>query len=56
MLGRQSPPHQAIVRAVEVRFDRPFAVVASWRGLPAFWAWVTEPMEPSEPKESARDA
>ena len=55
---------QAIERTVEVRFDRPFAVVAAttsggsthprsdlWRGLPAFGAWVTEPAEPSEPDE-----
>ncbi len=58
------PPRRTIARTVEVRFDRPFAVVAVtntnwfrragrelWRGLPAFAAWVTEPMEPSEPNE-----
>jgi hypothetical protein len=59
---------QAIERTVEIRFDRPFAVVAAlsrseialsgaahWLGLPAFSAWVTEPMEPSEPKEHGRE-
>ena len=62
------PPRQVIERTVEVRFDRPFAVVAAtnadrisgeggvlWRGLPAFGAWVTEPMEPSEPDETEED-
>ena len=56
------PPRRTIMRTVEVRFDRPFAVVAATntrelssgrttllQGLPAFGAWVTEPMEPSEP-------
>jgi hypothetical protein len=62
------PPRRAIERTVEVRFDRPFAVVAGmntdefsrqgvvpWRGLPAFGAWVTEPIEPSEPDETEED-
>lgn len=62
------PPRQTIERTVEVRFARPFAVVAVMdtdgvrgprsvmrRGLPAFGAWVTEPMEPSEPNESMWD-
>jgi hypothetical protein len=51
------PPHQAIERTVEVRFNRPFAVAATIttgrRALPAFGAWVTEPMEPSEPHETS---
>lgn len=55
---------QKVERTVKVYFDRPFAVVAAtgdgrsgrselgrFRGLPAFGAWVTEPMEPSEPNE-----
>ena len=63
-----SRPRWAIERTVEVRFDRPFAVVAATstdhfmraardrlHGLPAFGAWVTEPMEPSEPKRPKRD-
>jgi hypothetical protein len=53
-------PHRAIERTVEVRFNRPFAVVAAisrgtgvaFEGLPAFGAWVTEPAEPSEPNET----
>jgi len=62
------PPQRTIERTVEVRFDRPFAVVAATstsefsrpgtrllRGLPAFGAWVTEPMEPSEPDETRED-
>jgi len=62
------PPRRTIERTVEVRFDRPFAVVAATstnqrgqpvgvllRGLPAFGAWVTEPMEPSEPDETQGD-
>ena len=60
-------PRLAIERTVEVRFDRPFAVVATtsavprgqvrslWAGLPAFGAWVTEPMEPSAPKMTQED-
>ena len=59
------PPCRAIIRAVEVGFDRPFAVVVATsanglrrpvpdllRGLPAFGAWVSEPMEPSKPNET----
>jgi hypothetical protein len=59
------PPGRTLERTVEVRFDRPFAVVAATntnefarpgtvllRGLPAFGAWVTEPREPSEPDET----
>lgn len=62
------PPRRTIERTVEVRFDRPFAVVAQtntpgfsrqggvlWGGLPAFGAWVTEPIEPSEPNETDED-
>lgn len=64
------PPRRTIERTVEVRFDRPFAVVAVTNtapkefrrpgtvllpGLPAFGAWVTEAMEPSEPKETEED-
>lgn len=60
-----APPRRTIERTVEIRFDRPFAVVATTntdnfsrpggvllRGLPSFGAWVTEPMEPSEPDET----
>jgi hypothetical protein len=62
------PPRRTTERTVEVRFNRPFAVVAATntdyfnrpgtlrlRGLPAFGAWVTEPMEPSEPNESREE-
>lgn len=64
-MALEPPPRRAIERTVQVRFDRPFAVAAVintdefsrrggvlWRGLPAFGAWVTEPMEPSEPHET----
>jgi hypothetical protein len=63
-MSRPPAPRRTIERTVEVRFDRPFAVVAmmnrtgppraavSRRGLPAFGAWVTEPAEPSEPNEN----
>ncbi len=43
------PPRRR--REAELRFDRPYAVVATatgrgpWAGLPAFSAWVTEPAE-----------
>ena len=58
--GRGTPsPRRAIERTVEVRFDRPFAVVAATNGpsggLPAFGAWVTEPMEPSELRVTEED-
>src|SRR5262249_45439929 len=59
------PPRRAIERTVELRFDRPFAVVAMTNaivlepgagalldGLPAFGGWVTEPAEPSDPNET----
>ena len=69
IIGAMRPtPRRAIERTVEVRFDRPFAVVAAtntdrfsrqgvvlWRGMPAFGAWVTEPMEPSEPDGTEED-
>ena len=38
-------------REAELRFDRPYAVVATatgagpWAGLPVFSAWVAEPAE-----------
>ena len=62
------PPRRTLERTVEVRFDRPFAVVAATntsdfarsggvllRGLPAFGAWVTDPMEPSDSNETPRE-
>jgi hypothetical protein len=65
---RPLAPRRTIERTVEVRFDRPFAVAAAtntdgfsrrggvlWRGLPAFGAWVIEPIEPSEPDETEGD-
>lgn len=45
---------EVLVRRVEIRFNRPFAVLACadrqdgptpWRGVPVFSAWVTEPQE-----------
>jgi hypothetical protein len=51
----QPHPGIAVHRHAEVRFNRPYAVVAyadverqpkhPWRGLPIFSAWVTTPME-----------
>lgn len=44
--------HEVLVRRIEIRFNRPFAVLAcadrhagpqAWRGVPVFSAWVTEP-------------
>lgn len=46
--------HEVLVRSVELRFNRPYAVLAcsardqgpaAWRGVPVFSAWVTEPDE-----------
>lgn len=46
--------HEVLVRQIDVRFNRPFAVLACagrydgpepWRGVPIFSAWVTEPQE-----------
>lgn len=46
--------HEVLVRRIDVRFNRPFAVLACagrydgpepWRGVPIFSAWVTEPQE-----------
>lgn len=52
--------HVGLHRHVEVRFGRPYAVVAyadgpgerphPWRGVPLFSAWVTQPMEPEPMK------
>jgi len=52
--------HRGLHRHVEVRFGRPYAVVAyadgpgerphPWRGVPLFSAWVTQPMEPEPMK------
>lgn len=45
---------EVLVRRIEVRFNRPFAVLACasrqdgpqfWRGVPVFSAWVTEPQD-----------
>ncbi|UBV15242.1 hypothetical protein [Mycolicibacterium fortuitum] len=45
---------EVLVRRVEIRFNRPFAVLAcadrqdgpaAWRGMPVFSAWVTEPQD-----------
>jgi len=55
MPRRPEERHRVIDRRIELRFARPFAVVAfashdagprAWRGVPAFGAWVTEPCEP----------
>lgn len=46
--------HEVLVRRIEIRFNRPYAVLAcadrsggpaAWRGVPVFSAWVTEPQE-----------
>jgi hypothetical protein len=46
--------HEVLVRRIELRFNRPYAVLAcaarddgpqAWRGVPVFSAWVTEPQE-----------
>jgi hypothetical protein len=46
--------HEVLVRRVELRFNRPYAVLAcaarddgpsAWRGVPVFSAWITEPEE-----------
>jgi hypothetical protein len=46
--------HEVLVRRVEVRYNRPYAVLAcaardegpsAWRGVPVFSAWITEPRE-----------
>ncbi|WP_135459625.1 hypothetical protein [Mycobacterium sp. DL99] len=46
--------HEVLVRRIEIRFNRPFAVLAcadrydgpeAWRGVPVFSAWVTEPQD-----------
>jgi hypothetical protein len=45
---------EVLVRRIELRFNRPYAVLAcaarddgpaAWRGLPVFSAWITEPEE-----------
>ncbi|KWX21587.1 hypothetical protein AFM11_23915 [Mycolicibacterium wolinskyi] len=52
--------HEVLVRRIELRFNRPYAVLAcaarddgptEWRGVPVFSAWVTEPqdIEPDDP-------
>lgn len=46
--------HEVLVRRIELRFNRPYAVLAcaarhdgpaAWRGVPVFSAWVTEPQD-----------
>ncbi len=46
--------HEVLVKRIEIRFNRPYAVLAcahrydgppAWRGMPVFSAWVTEPQE-----------
>ncbi|CDP87389.1 hypothetical protein BN975_03348 [Mycolicibacterium farcinogenes] len=46
--------HDVLVKRIEIRFNRPFAVLAcadrydgpaAWRGVPVFSAWVNEPQE-----------
>jgi hypothetical protein len=46
--------HEVLVRRVEMRFNRPYAVLAcaarddgpsAWRGVPVFSAWITEPRD-----------
>jgi hypothetical protein len=46
--------HEVLVRRIELRFNRPYAVLAcaardagpsAWRGVPVFSAWITEPQE-----------
>jgi hypothetical protein len=46
--------NEVLVRRIELRFNRPHAVLAcaargdgppAWRGVPVFSAWVTEPQE-----------
>ena len=52
--------HEVLVRKIELRFNRPYAVLAcaardsgptAWRGVPVFSAWITEPqdVEPEKP-------
>ena len=59
-----TPPERVPVRAAQLRFDRPYAVVAialadgdtesvpreafRWHGVPVFSAWVAEPSEASD--------
>ena len=55
MVAGSMPSFQEVlVRRIEVRFNRPYAVLAcaarnegpaAWRGVPVFSAWVTEPRE-----------
>jgi hypothetical protein len=46
--------HEVLIRSIDVRFNRPFAVIAcaagdqgpmAWRGVPVFSAWITQPLE-----------
>ena len=57
-------PREGLLRRVEVRFARPFAVVAvardfdaddpgAWHGVPVFSAWVEEPAEAFAPEHEA---
>jgi Serpin (serine protease inhibitor) len=57
-------PREGLLRHVEVRFARPYAVVAvardfdadvpgAWHGVPVFSAWVEEPAEAFAPEHEA---
>ncbi|WP_088289673.1 serpin family protein [Kineosporia sp. A_224] len=57
-------PREGLLRRVEVRFARPYAVVAvakdfdadvpgAWHGVPVFSAWVEEPAEAFAPEHEA---
>lgn len=57
-------PRPGTLRRAELRFARPFAVVAvaqrdtapgPWDGLPVFSAWVTQAVEPEPERPAARD-
>ena len=52
-------PQRTVIRRADLRFDRPYAVVAvalerdgaavEWHGVPVYSVWITEPSEPVEP-------
>lgn len=52
--GSMAPVREVLVRRIELRFNRSYAVLAcaardegpsAWRGVPVFSAWITEPEE-----------
>jgi hypothetical protein len=68
MVAGSMPPrlevHEVLVRRIELRFNRPYAVLAcaagddgpaAWRGVPVFSAWITEPDETAAPDETTAE-